>query len=70
MLANSDYVNLIKGDIFTHETYNMGMVDENNKVNFYDGKIRVIGPDGEEHAKYDGKDYRRTSPSASSRGAT
>ena len=22
----------------------MGMVDENNHVNFYDGKIRVVGP--------------------------
>ena len=36
----------------------MGTVDANNCVNFYDGKIRVIGPDGKEHAKYDAKDYR------------
>jgi F420-non-reducing hydrogenase large subunit len=27
-------------------------------VNFYDGKIRVVGPDGKEHAKYDAKDYQ------------
>ena len=58
VLKNSDYVDLITGGIFTHETYNMGMVDENNKVNFYDGKIRVTGPDGEEFVKYDPKDYR------------
>jgi F420-non-reducing hydrogenase large subunit len=35
----------------------MGTVDENNHVNFYDGMIRVIGPDGKEHAKYESKDY-------------
>ena len=51
------YVDLIKSDTFTHETYYMGMVDENNKVNFYDGKIRVVGPDGVEHEKFDGSDY-------------
>jgi F420-non-reducing hydrogenase large subunit len=36
----------------------MGMVDENNCSNFYDGRIRVVGPDGREHAKYDARDYR------------
>ena len=35
----------------------MGLVDANNKVNFYDGKVRVVGPDGKEHAKYEPKDY-------------
>jgi F420-non-reducing hydrogenase large subunit len=36
----------------------MGTVDEKNHVNFYDGKIRVVGPDGKEAFKYDAKDYR------------
>ncbi len=57
VLANNDYVDLIKSDAFTHETYYMGMVDEQNRVNFYDGKIRVTGPDGEELVKFEGKDY-------------
>jgi F420-non-reducing hydrogenase large subunit len=35
----------------------MGTVDENNHVNFYDGKIRVVGPDGVEKFKYDSRDY-------------
>jgi F420-non-reducing hydrogenase large subunit len=26
-------------------------------VNFYEGKVRVVGPDGKEHAKYEAKDY-------------
>jgi F420-non-reducing hydrogenase large subunit len=58
VLGNSDYVEVITGGAFTHETYNMGTVDENNHVNFYDGMIRVVGPDGKEHAKYEAKDYQ------------
>jgi F420-non-reducing hydrogenase large subunit len=58
VLGNPDYVSLITGGIFTHETYNMGTVDENNLINFYDGMIRVVGPDGKEFAKYDAKDYQ------------
>jgi F420-non-reducing hydrogenase large subunit len=58
VLKNSEYVSLITGDVYVHRTYNMGTVDADNRVNFYDGKIRVVGPDGREHAKYDAKDYR------------
>jgi F420-non-reducing hydrogenase large subunit len=57
VLKNSAYVDIIVGGAYTHRTYNMGMVDRNNKVNFYDGKIRVTGPDGKEHAKYDCANY-------------
>lgn len=58
VLKNSAYLRLILGDTYVHRTYNMGTVDANNCVNFYDGKIRVVGPDGKEHAKYDARDYR------------
>jgi F420-non-reducing hydrogenase large subunit len=58
VLGNSDYVALIKNDAFVHKTYNMGTVDKNNHVNFYDGMVRVVGPDGTEHAKYHPKDYQ------------
>ena len=33
------------------------MVDENNKVNFYDGKIRVVDPEGKEFIKFGSQDY-------------
>jgi F420-non-reducing hydrogenase large subunit len=58
VLGNEAYVALITNDAYIHRTYNMGTVDENNHVNFYDGMIRVVGPDGKEHAKYHPKDYR------------
>jgi F420-non-reducing hydrogenase large subunit len=57
VLGNKAYVDLILGDIYTHHTYYMGMVDENNKINFYDGKVRVVDPDGKEFVKYEPKDY-------------
>jgi len=59
VLGNSDYVELIKSEAYIHRTYNMGTVDENNHVNFYDGMIRVTGPDGSEHAKYHPRDYQQ-----------
>jgi F420-non-reducing hydrogenase large subunit len=57
VLANPQYVDLILGDIYTHQTYYMGLVDANNKVNFYDGKVRVVDPTGKEYVKYEPKDY-------------
>jgi F420-non-reducing hydrogenase large subunit len=57
VLSNKVYLDLILGDIYTHKTYYMGMVDANNKINFYDGKVRVVGPDGKEYVKYEPKDY-------------
>ncbi len=57
VLGNQAYVDLILGDIYTHRTYYMGMVDENNKVNFYDGRVRVVDPEGKEFVQYEPKDY-------------
>ncbi len=68
VLGNQDYVDLILSDAFTHNTYYMGTVDENNLVNFYDGKIRVIDPKGKEFVKYPAKDYASIWPSGWNRG--
>ncbi len=57
VLKNKAYVDLIVSDAFTMPTYYMGTVDENNKVNFYDGKVRVVGPDGKEFVKYSPQEY-------------
>ena len=37
VLSNQQYVDLIVSDAYTERTYYMGTVDENNRVNFYDG---------------------------------
>ncbi|MGB9853386.1 MAG: Ni/Fe hydrogenase subunit alpha [Candidatus Bathyarchaeales archaeon] len=57
VLGNSNYVDLIKSDAYTLRTYYMGLVDGHNKVNFYDGKIRVVNPSGSEFVKFEAKDY-------------
>jgi len=57
VLGNKDYVAMILSDAYSHQTYYMGLVDENNKVNFYDGKVRVVCPDGKELLKYGPEEY-------------
>ncbi|MGA1842597.1 MAG: Ni/Fe hydrogenase subunit alpha [bacterium] len=57
ILKNKDYMDLITSDVYTHKTYYMGLVDENNKVNFYDGQVRVIDPYGSEFAKFTVQKY-------------
>ncbi len=57
VLKNSDYVDLIVNGPYNLKIHSMGLVDDNNKVNFYDGKVRVVDPDGKEHGKYAAEDY-------------
>lgn len=57
VLKNKQYVDLILSDAYTHRTYYMGLVDENNCVNFYDGMIRVVDPQGKQFLKFPARDY-------------
>jgi F420-non-reducing hydrogenase large subunit len=57
VLKNPQYVELILADPYTHRTYYMGLVDESNKVSFYDGQLRVVDPDGDEFLKFPARDY-------------
>jgi F420-non-reducing hydrogenase large subunit len=57
VLNNKAYVDLILGDIYTHRTYSIGTVDENNRVNFYDGKVSVVDPEGKRIGKYAANEY-------------
>jgi F420-non-reducing hydrogenase large subunit len=57
VLGNQEYVDLILGDIYSDRTHYIGLVDENNKVNFYDGKVSVVDPDGKRLGKYAPDEY-------------
>lgn len=57
VLKNKTYMDLLMDDIYTHKTYYMGLVDADNKLNFYDGDIRVVDPEGKEFVKFKPKDY-------------
>jgi F420-non-reducing hydrogenase large subunit len=58
VLGNPDYVKLITSEAFTHKTCYMGQVDAQNKVSFYDGKIRVVDCEGQEVCQFAAAQYR------------
>ncbi|MBW1879243.1 MAG: Ni/Fe hydrogenase subunit alpha [Deltaproteobacteria bacterium] len=57
ILGRRELVELVTGDTYRHETYYAGLVDPDGKVNFYDGQVRVVAPDGSRFAQYEGADY-------------
>lgn len=57
VLKNPQYVETILSDAYSHRTYYMGLVDQNNKVNFYDGELRVVDPNGAEFVKFRPQEY-------------
>jgi F420-non-reducing hydrogenase large subunit len=57
VLANQAYLDLILSDLYLHRTYSMGTVDSSYAPNFYDGRIRIVDPDGGEFALYDSSHY-------------
>jgi F420-non-reducing hydrogenase large subunit len=57
VLKNENYVKLITSDAYTHKTYYMGLTDKQNRVNFYDGDVRVVHPDGKEYMKFAPQKY-------------
>lgn len=58
-LKGSFWRDLHVGDPYRHETYYMGIVDRANRVNFYDGEIRVVNPAGKEYLRFEPKNYLR-----------
>ncbi len=57
VLRNPRYLEMIRSDAYRQCTYSMGTVDEAGCLNLYDGKIRVMDPDGREFARYHPRDY-------------
>jgi F420-non-reducing hydrogenase large subunit len=57
VLGNKEYLNLITNGTYQLTLHSMGLVDENNKVNFYDGRVRVVDTLGNEICKYEPKEY-------------
>jgi F420-non-reducing hydrogenase large subunit len=57
VLKNKAYVDIVVGEAYKIKTYYMGLVNPKNQVEFYDGDIRVVDPDGREFAKFKPADY-------------
>lgn len=59
VLDNPSYMSMIKDDAYTMRTHYMGTVDAKNRVNFYDGDVRVVSPSGKEYCRFQAKDYEK-----------
>jgi F420-non-reducing hydrogenase large subunit len=46
VMADGPTRDLVLGDLFRHETYYLGLVDEAGRVALYDGRPSVVAPDG------------------------
>ncbi|MGZ4129794.1 MAG: Ni/Fe hydrogenase subunit alpha [Actinomycetota bacterium] len=57
VLGNAEYVESMTSEAYTHRTYYMGLVDERNRVSFYDGDVRVVDPDGREAVRFPASAY-------------
>jgi len=57
VLGNKEYVDIILNGPYNLKLHSMGLVDENNKVNFYDGRVRVVDTEGKELYKYSPNEY-------------
>lgn len=57
VLGNPEYRDLVMGDTYTHRTWYIGLVDEHNQVNFYDGRVNVVSPSGARRGSYAPHEY-------------
>ena len=58
VLDNPKYLEMIQNEAYTLKTYYMGTVDQRNRVNFYDGEVRVVDPSGKEFSRFRAADYQ------------
>lgn len=57
VLGNKEYMDIITKPSQSLNVYNMGLVDKNNKINFYDGDVRVTDQEGSEFIKFNPDEY-------------
>lgn len=57
VLSNPAYKDMILSDPYALRIHNMGLVDDNDRINFYEGRVRVTAPSGEQVYLYEAKDY-------------
>jgi F420-non-reducing hydrogenase large subunit len=57
VLKNKQHIDLISSDPYQLKTYNMGLVDSKNKVNFYEGSIRVTDQNADEYCTFNVDEY-------------
>ncbi len=59
VLGSAEYKEMLLSSAYLHQTHSMGLVDEHNRVNFYDGHVRVVDVQGNEVLRYHPAEYRQ-----------
>jgi F420-non-reducing hydrogenase large subunit len=58
ILSNKEYVDIILNkDLYYHNSYHMGMVDDNGKLTYYGGRMRIMSPEGKIVDNFTENDY-------------
>ena len=58
VLANKEYMGIVLNpDLYYHETYHMGLVNDKEQFEIHEGKVKVIDQKGADVVKYDPYDY-------------
>jgi len=57
VLGSEQYVDLILHGPYNLDVQNMGLVDEDNAPNFYDGEVRVVDSEGAQICRYKAPEY-------------
>ena len=58
VLNNKEYMDIVLNpDLYYHETYHMGLVNDKDQFEIHDGKVKVINQKGEQTHLYDPYDY-------------
>jgi F420-non-reducing hydrogenase large subunit len=52
VLGNQEHATMMMSPAFADRTYSMGTVDTANRLNFFEGEIRVVDPEGGELVRY------------------
>lgn len=59
VLGDRELSDAIRSETYTARTYSIGTVDAAGRPNFYDGLLRVRGPDGRDLTTFAARDYAR-----------
>ncbi len=59
LLKNASLSKMMTDPLYFHPTYYLGMIDDSGRLSFYDGRIRIIDPDGIIHSTFDAGDFSR-----------
>lgn len=57
VLSDAGHADLMRSDAYCHRTHYAGLIDAEGKVNFYDGTVRVVDPDGKKIAQFAPEHY-------------